>query len=271
MGKNQEKTCEQKLISFFFFQALTIFIGKKIHMRSPKKYLHLYNTQAEQTADYYGSAYEEPWVSFEKQHETVTYNKKPRLVILTSASDSKTYDGERLANSDVTISGEGFKEGDGADFNVTGYQILVGTAENTFTYTLNTGTKADDYDIRTVFGTLEVVDGTGEDEEPVDPEFVVKMEADDDTYHLNDTVIFSITANNIYDSSETIYLQTNDGVTLAQSTFENVAGGDYVSTEATHTITEADIIAGEFTASVTANVGNVQAEADETVSTQPQS
>lgn len=240
-------------------------------MRSPKKYLHLYNTQAEQTADYYGSAYEEPWVSFEKQHETVTYNKKPRLVILTSASDSKTYDGERLANSDVTISGEGFKEGDGADFNVTGYQILVGTAENTFTYTLNTGTKADDYDIRTVFGTLEVVDGTGEDEEPVDPEFVVKMEADDDTYHLNDTVIFRITANNIYDSSETIYLQTNDGVTLAQSTFENVAGGDYVSTEATHTITEADIIAGEFTASVTANVGNVQAEADETVSTQPQS
>lgn len=240
-------------------------------MRSPKKYLHLYNTQAEQTADYYGSAYEEPWVSFEKQHETVTYNKKPRLVILTSASDSKTYDGTGLANSAVTISGEGFKEGDGASYNVTGEQVLVGASENSFVYTLNTGTKADDYDIRTVFGTLEVVDGTGEGEEPVDQDLVVTITADYDTYELGDTLVYNITARNIYDSGETIYLQTNDGVTLAHSTFENVAGGDYVSTEATYTITEADVLFGEFTASVTANVGNVQAEADWTISTQPQS
>lgn len=238
-------------------------------MRSPKKYLHLYNTQAEQTADYYGSAYEEPWVSFEKQHETVAYNKKPRLVILTSASDSKTFDNNELTNSDVTISGEGFKEGDGADCDVTGSQVLVGTSENTFTYNLYGHTDTREYDIRIVFGTLEVVDGTGEGEEPVDPELVVTILADGDTYVLGDTVVFSITARNIYSSYETIYLQTNDGVTLAQSTFENAAGGVYKSTTATYTITESDIIAGEFTASVTANVGNVQAEAACTVFTSP--
>lgn len=237
-------------------------------MRSPKKYLHLYNTQAEQAADYYGSAYEEPWVSFEKQHETVAYNKKPRLVILTSASASKTYDGIMLTDETITVSGEGFKEGDGASYNFTLGQTLVGTSENVFNYTLNPGTKADDYDIRRVFGTLEVVDGTGEGEEPVDPELVVTMEADDDTYKLGDTVTFSITASNIYNSAETIYLQAIDGVALAQTTFENIGAGASIQTTARYGITEADILAGEFTASVTAYVGNVQAEVDCTIFTE---
>ena len=79
-----------------------------------------------------------------------------RPVTLTSASDKKVYDGNALTNDKVTVSGDGFVEGEGAEYNVTGTQTNVGSSDNTFTYTLNKGTKADNYDIKTENGTLTV-------------------------------------------------------------------------------------------------------------------
>ena len=81
---------------------------------------------------------------------------EPRQVILTSATDSKTYDGTALTNDTVTVSGDGFVEGEGATYNVTGSQTVAGSSKNTFTYSLNEGTKADNYNITTVEGTLTV-------------------------------------------------------------------------------------------------------------------
>ena len=85
---------------------------------------------------------------------TLTVNK--RNVTLTSATDSKTYDGQALTNHDVAVSGDGFVEGQGANYNVTGTQTEVGTSNNAFTYTLKTGTKAGNYNITTIEGTLTV-------------------------------------------------------------------------------------------------------------------
>ena len=79
-----------------------------------------------------------------------------REVTLTSATDSKVYDGTPLTNSNVTVSGDGFVEGEGAAYDVTGSQTAKGESKNTFTYTLNEGTKADNYVITTVEGTLTV-------------------------------------------------------------------------------------------------------------------
>ena len=79
-----------------------------------------------------------------------------RNVTLTSATDSKVYDGEALENAEVTVSGDGFVEGEGARFDVTGSQTEVGTSKNTFTYELTTGTKASNYEITKTEGTLEV-------------------------------------------------------------------------------------------------------------------
>ena len=79
----------------------------------------------------------------------------PRKVKLTSASDKKVYDGKPLTNSTVTVTG-GFATGEGATYDVTGSQLNVGKSENTFTYTLNKGTKAKNYEIETEFGKLEV-------------------------------------------------------------------------------------------------------------------
>ena len=86
---------------------------------------------------------------------TLTINK--RNVTLTSASDSKVYDGTALTNGTVTVGGaDGFADGEGAEYNVTGTQTNVGSSDNTFTYTLKKGTKADNYDIKTENGTLTV-------------------------------------------------------------------------------------------------------------------
>ncbi len=79
-----------------------------------------------------------------------------RTVTMTSATDSKTYDGKALTNDKVTETGDGFVEGEGATYDVTGTQTDAGSSKNTFTYTLNKGTKADNYEITQVEGTLTV-------------------------------------------------------------------------------------------------------------------
>ena len=80
-----------------------------------------------------------------------------RSVTLTSASDSKCYDGKALTNDTVTVSGDGFAEGEGAVFTVTGKQTRIGESANSFTYTLKPGTDAANYSITTVVGKLKVV------------------------------------------------------------------------------------------------------------------
>ena len=189
----------------------------------------------------------------------------PRSITMTSATDSKVYDGKALTNSNVTVTGDGFAEGEGATYNVTGSQTLVGSSENTFTYTLKEGTKAGNYEIKTVFGTLTVTDGTPD--KPVDPDLVVTKSHTGSDFKLGDTVTFNITATNIYEEPQTITLIEIDGVTLAdaKATFPNVKGGDTIETTATYTITEADILAQVFVNTVTAKLGNIEKKATDTV------
>ena len=72
-----------------------------------------------------------------------------RTVTLTSATDSKEYDGTPLTNDEVTVGGDGFAAGEGASYAVTGSQTLVGSSQNYFTYKLNAGTDERNYTITT--------------------------------------------------------------------------------------------------------------------------
>ena len=81
-----------------------------------------------------------------------------REVVLTSADSTRMYNGDWLVFDSVRVTGDGFVTGEGASFDVTGKQLLPGPSENTFTYTLNEGTKAINYDISTYFGTLRVTE-----------------------------------------------------------------------------------------------------------------
>ena len=73
---------------------------------------------------------------------------------MTSASDEKVYDGNALTNDTVTA--DGFVEGQGATYNVTGTITNVGEKANAFEYSLNKGTNPDNYEIKKAEGTLKV-------------------------------------------------------------------------------------------------------------------
>ena len=106
------------------------------------------------------------------------YSKvEKRNVTLTSASDEKVYDGHALTNNKVTASVDGFAEGEGATYNVTGSQKDVGESKNTFSYTLNEGTNADNYNITKTEGTLKVT--------PVTDKVVVEIEGKTKTETYN--------------------------------------------------------------------------------------
>ena len=124
---------------------------------------------------------------------TLTINK--RKVTLTSDSATKEYDGKPLTAKNVTVSGDGFAEGESAEFEVTGSQTEVGQSENIFTYKIirsasqpakaspvqklldfllpkmdvsaaTSDNPKDNYDITVVYGTLEVTAKSEPEQKP---------------------------------------------------------------------------------------------------------
>ena len=87
---------------------------------------------------------------------TKTYKITKRSVTLTSATVSKVYDGSALTNTSIAVSGDGFVEGEGASYEVTGTQTEVGNSANAFEYKLNENTLASNYNITKVVGTLTI-------------------------------------------------------------------------------------------------------------------
>ena len=87
---------------------------------------------------------------------TKTYKITKRSVTLTSATVSKVYDGSAITNTSIAVSGDGFVEGEGASYEVTGTQTEVGNSANSFEYKLNENTLASNYNITKVVGTLTI-------------------------------------------------------------------------------------------------------------------
>ena len=83
-----------------------------------------------------------------------------RPVKLTSGGGNKKYDGEPLTNDSMTVGtkgeGTGFIDGEGVTIKVTGSQTDAGESDNTFEYTFNEGTNANDYWVTTELGKLVV-------------------------------------------------------------------------------------------------------------------
>lgn len=80
----------------------------------------------------------------------------PRSLTITSGSDSKYYDGTPLTNDKITVTGDGFVNGEGATYNVTGSQTEVGSSKNTFNVIFNDNTKAANYAVEKKLGDLTV-------------------------------------------------------------------------------------------------------------------
>lgn len=140
-------------------------------------------------------------------------------VTLKSADLSKAYDGTVLENGGTVLATEdGFVEGEGATYTFTGSQTLVGSSANAFNYTLNEGTKADNYDIDRTEGKLTVTD---------------REEAD--KYEITVT---ANSATKTYDGTE----KTVSGVT--DTTFTNDKGAQFTVEGLSATVSGTD--AGEY-------------------------
>ena len=186
-------------------------------------------------------------VVFVIEDGTLTITK--RNVTLTSADDSKCYDGTPLTNDKITVTGDGFAEGESVTCKVTGSQTEVGSSRNEFTYELNKGTKERNYIITPVFGTLTVSDK--------DVQGVITKTHTGEKFRVNDQVTFTITVKNIYAEPQTITISEINGVTFdGQNVFENVEPGAEVTAKAVYTITQADVDNGSFINTATALFSN---------------
>ena len=139
----------------------------------------------------------------------------PRSVTLTSASASKTYDGKPLTNDTVAVGGDGFVKDEGATYKVTGSQTVVGSSENKFTYELNKGTEAKNYNIELKPGTLEVT--------PVETEVIVTItgRTDEMPYDGKEHSVFGydVTVSNaLYNPKEDMQFNGIDGDMTAKGT-----------------------------------------------------
>ena len=149
----------------------------------------------------------------------VTYQITRRTVKLTSGSDSKTYDGTPLVKHDVTVSEDGFADGEGATYSYTGTQTDAGSSENTFTYALNEGTLASNYEITTANGTLTV--------EAVKTEVKVEITGHTDTVTY-DGQVHSVSGYDVTNISNKLYSDTAISFTGTAVVSRIVAGTSYM-------------------------------------------
>lgn len=109
------------------------------------------------------------------QFANVTCGKAPlivtkRPVTVTSATDSKVYDGAALTKHEAMVTAGSLVEGESFGYDFTGEQTAVGASDNTFTVKAGANTSLDNYEITQVNGTLTVIaytppapgSGTGE-------------------------------------------------------------------------------------------------------------
>ena len=149
----------------------------------------------------------------------VTYQITKRKVKLTSGSDSKTYDGTALVKHDVAVSEDGFADGEGATYSYTGSQTDAGSSENTFTYALNEGTLASNYEITTANGTLTV--------EAVKTEVKVEITGHTDTVTY-DGQVHSVSGYDVTNISNKLYSDTAISFTGTAEVSRMVAGTSYM-------------------------------------------
>ena len=95
----------------------------------------------------------------------VTYRILKRSVTLTSVTDSKPYDGTALTRPNVTVTGDGFVDGEVTNIRATGSVTTVAEGEvaNTIVYDEGANFKASNYDITKNEGKLSITALSAED------------------------------------------------------------------------------------------------------------
>lgn len=111
---------------------------------------------------------------------TGTLTITPRSVTITSGSASKTYDGTPLTNDEITITGDGFVDGE-ATAIATGSQTDVGHSDNTIEIIKKDGFDANNYAIELKEGTLTVEKRPYRPNPPITDKITVEITGNSDS------------------------------------------------------------------------------------------
>ena len=137
-----------------------------------------------------------------------------RKLTLTSASDSKVYDGTPLTKKEVTVGGDGFAKDEGVTYTFKGSQTNAGSSKNMFTYAWNEGTNKDNYTIYQVEGDLVVT--------PIDGiKVTITGHKDTQTYDGKEHFVFGFDAtpsNTLYNPKEDMQFNGTDVDMIAKGT-----------------------------------------------------
>lgn len=193
-----------------------------------------------------------------------TFGIARRSVTLTSASGSKTYDGSALTAGGVTVGGDGFVEGEGATCHVTGTLTDVGSNNNAFTYTLNDGTLAANYDITKVEGTLTVTPLTG-------VTVTITGHTESATYDGSAHIATGYdvdTSSQLYTSADFTFSGTAEAsLTDTGIAYMGLAAGQFANTnpnfaDVTFNVTDGSVTVSYYNASFADNASNTDAISD---------
>ena len=171
-------------------------------------------------------------------------------VTLKSADLNKVYDGEALVNGNEPLAIEtGWAEGEGATYKFTGSQTEVGFSDNTFNYTLWDSTKADNYDIHTEYGILDITSGN--------PNLVVVKEVtnknpDNRAYDLGDAIEYKVTVRNDGDVPLKNIVVNDTLVDSVDSTIDMLKAGESREFTYNYVVTVSEIVVGHVDNTATA-------------------
>ncbi|MEF2608311.1 MAG: InlB B-repeat-containing protein [Faecalicoccus sp.] len=122
---------------------------------------------------------------------TRTYQITPRAVTITSADDSKVYDGTPLTNGNVSVTEGSLVSEEDITFKATGSQTEVGSSANTIEVTYANEQMEKNYDVTLVEGTLTVTEKPVEKPEDSDSDQDSEKTDGEDTATATNVGIFA--------------------------------------------------------------------------------
>ena len=122
---------------------------------------------------------------------TRTYQITPRAVTITSADDSKVYDGTPLTNGNVSVTEGSLVSEEDITFKATGSQTEVGSSANTIEVTYANEQMEKNYDVTLVEGTLTVTEKPAEKPEDSDSDQDSEKTDGEDTAAATNVGIFA--------------------------------------------------------------------------------
>lgn len=197
-----------------------------------------------------------------------TLTVTPAPLTIKTGSATKVWDGTALTNPEIHVTG--LVDGE-ATCRATGSRTEVGNSKNTYEITWSENAKPSNYTITEKLGTLTVTE-TGT---------VVTKTHDQGSYKAGDTVSFTITVRNPYETAQDVAVTEQENVTVTaitvneepysftqsgtQVVVKNVPSKGVVVITAEYQLTPADGVAGSYKNEVTVAINGNSFTDDDTV------